>query len=68
MTAWATILLERLAFTRAEALSLAHCYVNYTSTMRGISLGIIPKEEKDRAVHIVGPNQPHFELMESKSP
>ncbi|CBQ73037.1 conserved hypothetical protein [Sporisorium reilianum SRZ2] len=68
MTAWATILLERLSFSRAEALSLAHCYVNYTSTMRGISLGIIPAAEKERAVHIVGPNQPHFELMGVKIP
>lgn len=68
MTAWATILLERLNFSRTEALSLAHCYVNYTSTMRGISLGIIPAAEKERAVHIVGPNQPHFELMGVKIP
>ncbi|KAJ1029107.1 hypothetical protein NDA18_002735 [Ustilago nuda] len=68
MTSWATILLERLAFTRPEALSLAHCYVNYTSTMRGISLGITPAAEKERAVHIVGPNQPHFELMGVKIP
>lgn len=68
MTAWATILLERLSFSRTEALSLAHCYVNYTSTMRGISLGIIPAAEKERAVHIVGPNQPHFELMGVKIP
>lgn len=68
MTAWATVLLERLGFSRPEALSLAHCYVNYTSTMRGISLGIIPAAEKERAVHIVGPNQPHFELMGVKIP
>lgn len=68
MTAWAVVLLERLGFTRPEALSLAHCYVNYTSTMRGISLGIIPAAEKDRAVHIIGPNQPHFELMGVKIP
>ncbi len=68
MTAWATILLERLNFSRAEALSLAHCYVNYTSTMRGISLGIIPAAEKERSVHIVGPNQPHFDLMGVKIP
>lgn len=68
MTVWATILLEKLNFSRPEALSLAHCYVNYTSTMRGISLGIIPAAEKERAVHIVGPNQPHFELMGVKIP
>lgn len=68
MTVWATILLEKLNFSHPEALSLAHCYVNYTSTMRGISLGIIPAAEKERAVHIVGPNQPHFELMGVKIP
>ena len=68
MTAWATIILERLDFSRPEALSLAHCYINYTSTMRGISLGIIPASERERAVHIVGPNQPHFELMGVKIP
>ncbi|GAC93557.1 hypothetical protein PHSY_001122 [Pseudozyma hubeiensis SY62] len=68
MTVWATILLEKLNFSRPEALSLAHCYVNYTSTMRGISLGIIPAAEKERTVHIVGPNQPHFELMGVKIP
>lgn len=68
MTAWSTILLERLGFSRPEALSLAHCYVNYTSTMRGISLGIIPAAEKERSVHLVGPNQPHFQLMRVKIP
>ncbi|GAC71804.1 hypothetical protein PANT_5c00082 [Moesziomyces antarcticus T-34] len=68
MTAWAVVLLERLGFSRPEALSLAHCYVNYTSTMRGISLGIIPAAEKERAAHTVGPNQPHFELMGVKIP
>ncbi|SNX84371.1 uncharacterized protein MEPE_03080 [Melanopsichium pennsylvanicum] len=68
MTAWATIVLEKLGFSRPEALSLAHCYVNYTSTMRGISLGIISKEERHRSVHLVGSNQPHFELMGVKIP
>ncbi|PWZ02188.1 hypothetical protein BCV70DRAFT_198467 [Testicularia cyperi] len=68
MTAWAVILLERLSFNRTEALSLAHCYVSHTSTMRGISLGIIPASERDKAVNVVGPNQPHFELMGVKIP
>jgi hypothetical protein len=68
MTAWTTLVLERLGFQRREALSLAHCYVNTTSTARGISLGIIPRSERDRAVHIVGSNQPHFELMGVKIP
>ncbi|KAN0061810.1 hypothetical protein ACQY0O_005803 [Thecaphora frezii] len=68
MTVWATILLERLAFSRAEALSLAHCYVNYTSTMRGVSLRILPASEREKTVNNVGPNQPHFELMGVRIP
>ncbi|PWN49787.1 hypothetical protein IE53DRAFT_387968 [Violaceomyces palustris] len=68
MTAWTTILLERLGFDRSEALSLSHCYVNYTSTMRGVSLGILPKSERDKVENSVGTNQPHFELMGVKIP
>jgi hypothetical protein len=68
MTAWATIVLENLGFLRREALSLAHCYVHTTSTARGISLGIIPASEKQRAVNVIGSNQPHFELMGVKIP
>jgi hypothetical protein len=46
----------------------AHCYVNTTSTARGISLGIIPASEKQRSVNVIGSNQPHFELMGVKIP
>lgn len=68
MTAWATIVAERLGFNRREALSVAHCYVAYTSTSRGISIGVIPASERDRSIHVVGRNQPHFELMGVKIP
>lgn len=49
-------------------MELAHCYVNTTSTARGISLGIIPASERKRSVHVIGSNQPHFELMGVKIP
>lgn len=94
MTAWATVVAERLGFSRAEALSVgessasfppnsaivrdltlsilindlhpAHTYVNLTSTARGINLGIIPPSERNK--HVVGPSQPHFELMGVRVP
>ncbi|CAO1620156.1 unnamed protein product [Parajaminaea phylloscopi] len=68
MTAWATVVLERLGFERAEALSVAHCYVAHTSTARGVSLGIIPASERDLMSNSIGPSQPHFELMGVKIP
>ncbi|CAO1615873.1 unnamed protein product [Sympodiomycopsis kandeliae] len=68
MTAWATIVLERLDFNRAEALSLAHCYVAHTATARGVSLGIVPASERNNPVNTVSPNQPHFVLMGVKIP
>lgn len=68
MTVWATLVLERLGFERREALSLAHCYVNTTSTARGVSLGIIPASEQEKALSKISSNQPHFELMGVKIP
>ena len=68
MTVWATIVLERLGFERREALSLAYCYVNTTSTARGVSLGIISASEQDKTLSTMGSNQPHFELMGVKIP
>lgn len=68
MTAWTTIVLERLGFQRREALSLSHCYVNTTSTSRGISLGIIPASHRSKAENVIGSDQPHFELMGVKIP
>ncbi|PWN33224.1 uncharacterized protein FA14DRAFT_161184 [Meira miltonrushii] len=68
MTVWSTLVLERLGFERREALSLAHCYVNTTSTARGVSLGIIPASEQDKALSKISSNQPHFELMGVKIP
>lgn len=68
MTAWATVVSERLGFERAEALSIAHCYVSHASTARGVSLGILPTSERVKVSNQTGPSQPHFELMGVKIP
>lgn len=56
--------------SRSTSLSshIAHCYVSHTSTARGISLGILPASERAKTLNVVGPNQPHFELMGLKIP
>lgn len=66
MTAWTTIVLERLGFQRAEALSLAHVYVDTTSTSRGISIGVYDESHRDRTTATA--SQPHFELMGLRIP
>ena len=70
LTAWATVVLEKLGFERDEALSLAHCYVSNTSTARGLSIGAIPRHGPGsrEAPPTVGSNQPHFELMRVRIP
>ncbi|KDN40870.1 hypothetical protein K437DRAFT_258488 [Tilletiaria anomala UBC 951] len=98
MTAWATVILEKLGFQTDEALSLggwpmllclvstslthfapyldnlfcsctAHCYVNATSTARGVSIGVLPASAaKEKESQRVGTNQPHFELMGLRIP
>lgn len=68
MTAWTTVVLERLGFQRAEALSLAHVYVDTTSTSRGISIGVYDESRRDRTMTLTAANQPHFELMGLKIP
>lgn len=70
LTAWVTVILEKMGFERDEALSLAHCYVSHTSTARGLNIGAIPKTGPGaRPPPVgVGTNQPHFELMGVKIP
>ncbi|GAA5908713.1 uncharacterized protein JCM6883_004148 [Sporobolomyces salmoneus] len=65
MNAWATVVAERLGFSRQEALSIAHVYTNLNATSKGVSLGIKPASElKDD----IGSSQPFVELMGRKVP
>ncbi len=61
--------LSRRLTALTPATNKAHCYVNATSTARGVSIGVLPAAtEKERELARVGPNQPHFELMRVKIP
>ncbi|GAA5983283.1 hypothetical protein JCM5350_005867 [Sporobolomyces pararoseus] len=65
MNAWATVVAERLGFSRQEALSIAHVYTNLNATSKGVALGIKPASElRDDA----GSSQPFVELMGRKVP
>ncbi|GAA5955585.1 hypothetical protein JCM3765_006822 [Sporobolomyces pararoseus] len=65
MNAWATVVAERLGFSRQEALSIAHVYTNLNATSKGVALGIKAASElKDD----VGSSQPFVELMGRKVP
>ncbi|KAK9897322.1 hypothetical protein P389DRAFT_183270 [Cystobasidium minutum MCA 4210] len=67
MTAWATVVAERLGFSRQEALSISHTYTNMNATSKGVSLGIYsPEKGKQRTT--VGPSQPYVDLMGRKVP
>ncbi|KAG8885860.1 hypothetical protein FRB97_009022 [Tulasnella sp. 331] len=64
MTAWATIVAERLGFKREEALSIASVYTELNATSKGISIGVFD-ESKNRD-HIAGSTQPFVEVMGRK--
>ncbi|KAJ6485137.1 hypothetical protein C8R47DRAFT_1130904 [Mycena vitilis] len=63
MTAWSTLVAERLGFQREEALSIATVYTEMNAISKGVSMGIY-KHGTDRAAEAskVG-SQPYVELM-----
>ncbi|KAI5481076.1 hypothetical protein MNV49_006262 [Pseudohyphozyma bogoriensis] len=65
MTAWATVVAERLGFRRQEALSLAQVYTDMNASSKGVSLGIYEAKANDPHG---GPAQPFVELMGRKVP
>ncbi|GAA6018883.1 hypothetical protein JCM11491_001711 [Sporobolomyces phaffii] len=65
MNAWATVVAERLGFSRQEALSIAHVYTNLNATSKGVALGIKPASELKNEI---GSSQPFVELMGRKVP
>ncbi|SGY67428.1 BQ5605_C004g02774 [Microbotryum silenes-dioicae] len=65
MTAWATVVAERLGFRRQEALSIAQVYTDMNATSKGVSLGIM----KDSALDLhIGSSQPFVDIMGRKVP
>jgi len=66
MTAWATVVAERLNFKREEALSIASVYTEMNATSKGISLGMFGAGKN--ADYEVGSAQPFVELMGRQVP
>ncbi|KAF5387763.1 hypothetical protein D9615_000477 [Tricholomella constricta] len=63
MTAWATIVAERLGFRREEALSIASVYTEMNAVTKGVSLGIY-ESGKERGMEAVkGGSQSYIEFM-----
>ncbi|ORY53987.1 hypothetical protein BCR35DRAFT_335887 [Leucosporidium creatinivorum] len=65
MTAWATIVAERLGFRRQEALSIAQVYTDLNASSKGVSLGIMDPSVLQPGA---GPSQPFVDLMGRKVP
>ncbi|THH08656.1 hypothetical protein EW145_g2574 [Phellinidium pouzarii] len=63
MTAWATIVAERMGFKREEALSIASAYTEMNAISKGVSLGIF-EQGKGKGMEIrKGESQPYVDLM-----
>ncbi|KAJ7498834.1 hypothetical protein FB451DRAFT_1358267 [Mycena latifolia] len=63
MTAWCTLVAERLGFQREEALSIASVFTELNAISKGVSMGIY-KQGTERAMEASkGGSQPYVELM-----
>ncbi|KAF8138409.1 hypothetical protein EV363DRAFT_1252028 [Boletus edulis] len=63
MTAWATIVAERLGFEREEALSIGSVYTEMNAVAKGVSLGIVDRSRQKEMDPISGGQQPYVDLM-----
>ncbi|KAG9047482.1 hypothetical protein FS837_002128 [Tulasnella sp. UAMH 9824] len=64
MTAWATVVAERMGFKREEALSIASVYTEMNAASKGVSIGIYAPSKNDE--YASGSTQPFVELMGRK--
>ncbi|KAF4619664.1 hypothetical protein D9613_005009 [Agrocybe pediades] len=63
MMAWATLVAERMHFTRDEALSIASVYTEMNAITKGVSLGLYDKDKERGQEAAKGGSQPYVELM-----
>ncbi|KAF8450590.1 hypothetical protein L210DRAFT_3469664 [Boletus edulis BED1] len=68
MTAWATIVAERLGFEREEALSIGSVYTEMNAVAKGVSLGIVDRSRQKEMDPISGGQQPYVDLMGKRRP
>ncbi|TDL29570.1 hypothetical protein BD410DRAFT_709803 [Rickenella mellea] len=63
MTAWATVVAERLGFKREEALSIASAYTEMNAISKGVSIGVFD-DSKGKGVDLKkGDAQPFVDFM-----
>lgn len=68
MTAWATIVAERLGFEREEALSIASVYTEMNAISKGVSLGLFDRSRKKEIESIKDSTQPYVDLLGRRIP
>ncbi|KAG2141774.1 uncharacterized protein EDB93DRAFT_1159052 [Suillus bovinus] len=68
MTAWATVVAERLGFEREEALSIASVYTEMNAISKGVSLGILDKSRNKEIEPIKDGTQPYVDLLGRRIP
>jgi len=68
MTAWATIVAERLGFEREEALSIASVYTDMNAISKGVSLGLFDESRKKKIEPIKDGTQPYVDLLGRRIP
>jgi hypothetical protein len=68
MTAWASVVAERLGFEREEALSIASVYTEMNAISKGVSLGLFDKSRKKEIEPIKHSTQPYVDLLGRRIP
>ncbi|KAI9467026.1 hypothetical protein BJY52DRAFT_39821 [Lactarius psammicola] len=69
MMAWASVVAERLGFSREEALSIASVYTEMNAISKGVSLGVYDKKrEADLKAAHTGGAQPYVDLLGRRVP
>ncbi|KAH8830481.1 hypothetical protein DL96DRAFT_1785244 [Flagelloscypha sp. PMI_526] len=66
MTAWATIVAERMGFQREEALSIASVYTELNALSKGASIGRYASDKTKELEATPNGNQPYVEFMGRK--
>ncbi|KAG8953737.1 hypothetical protein FRC04_001942 [Tulasnella sp. 424] len=61
MTAWATVVAERMGFKREEALSIASVYTEMNAASKGVSIGIYAPSKNNE--YEAGSTQPFVDLL-----
>ncbi|KII95106.1 hypothetical protein PLICRDRAFT_48075 [Plicaturopsis crispa FD-325 SS-3] len=67
MSAWATVVAERMGFQREEALSIASVYTEMNAISKGVSLGIYKEDKKKNRDAPLGGTQPYVDIMGRRS-